>query len=235
MKLLERQSLNNDLQEQRRAQAEEGIRLAKRIDALRETLSTLEKQHQDFIESSRTTYQEAIGALERRKDELEKEIVRLEERRALLREPLDNEEWESLEEAQKDHEKKALSLAIQEASIAKRDSVVLEKEKKAEQRERALNDMSEAIEQERAFVSHEKEKATSLTLKLREEEKRSVSEQKERERITLKKDEEFDRRARAIDMREKLLNAREKSIDKREAFVDHKYKVLQRTIKRIKK
>lgn len=234
MKLLERQSLNNDLQEQRRAQAEEGIRLAKRIDALRETLSTLEKQHQDFIESSRTTYQEAIGALERRKDELEKEIVRLEERRALLREPLDKE-WESLEEAQKDHEKKALSLAIQEASIAKRDSVVLEKEKKAEQRERALNDMSEAIEQERAFVSHEKEKATSLTLKLREEEKRSVSEQKERERITLKKDEESDRRARAIDMREKLLNAREKSIDKREAFVDHKYKVLQRTIKRIKK
>lgn len=97
MKLLEKKQINENIQIQRKNQIDSGIFLAKKIDALREELSSLEKQRTDFISGSRKVIEDELSNLQSIKKHIENEIKESEKKLAKLREPLDKE-WANLEQ-----------------------------------------------------------------------------------------------------------------------------------------
>ena len=79
MKLQPKQQITQSINLERKTQIDEGIALAKKIDVLRETLASLEKQHQDFIAGSRVEIEKNLKVLQERKSNLLGEINKLEE------------------------------------------------------------------------------------------------------------------------------------------------------------
>lgn len=95
MKLLKKSTVTSELNLQRKNQIDEGIVLAKKVDALRKTLSELEAQHQNFIISKEQELSTRFKELENSIKELKAEIRELEQRRSELLKPLDAE-WAEL-------------------------------------------------------------------------------------------------------------------------------------------
>lgn len=96
MKLLEKKTINQAVQAERKTAIDSGIFLATKVDKLREDLLNLEKQRADFIAGSRQELEDAIGDLKIQKNSLDFEVKEAIKRLAKLREPLD-EEWKNLE------------------------------------------------------------------------------------------------------------------------------------------
>ena len=104
MKLQPKQQITQSINLERKTQIDEGIALAKKIDVLRETLASLEKQHQDFIAGSRVEIEKNLKVLQERKSNLLGEINKLEERRVILMKPLDDE-WLKIEDEKQELER----------------------------------------------------------------------------------------------------------------------------------
>lgn len=77
----------------KKSEIDSGIYLATRIDKLRETLAGLEQQQAKFIQSNKQVITDSLAPFIKQKDELLEELTKLEEQRAKLQEPLDNE-WQ---------------------------------------------------------------------------------------------------------------------------------------------
>ena len=77
MKLLPKSQVHAQVNEQRRQQIDEGMILAKKVDALRQTLAELEEQQRKFSEGTKRE-------LERETQELHEEIAELTKKRDLL-------------------------------------------------------------------------------------------------------------------------------------------------------
>ncbi len=67
------------LQQQRKQQIDEGIALAKKIDAMREELLSLQKQRNNFIEGTKVALELETNQLYEKKISLQKEVNLLEE------------------------------------------------------------------------------------------------------------------------------------------------------------
>lgn len=74
MKILKKQIINTQIAEHRRQQIEEGLSLAKKIDALRNELLELQKKRTDFIEGTKSELQQQLKSLYQEKEKLEEEI-----------------------------------------------------------------------------------------------------------------------------------------------------------------
>lgn len=74
MKLLPKSQVLANVNEQKRLQIEEGVILAKKVDALRQTLLDLEDQQRKFIEGQRAVLERELGQLNR-EIELKKELL----------------------------------------------------------------------------------------------------------------------------------------------------------------
>ena len=113
MRLLDKKTINTKLQTEKKQQIDEGVFIAKKIDALRENLAILEKQQADFIDGSKHELGKAIGGLIRQKEKLERDIKAQKEVKKKLQEPLDKE-WTEC------HNKR-VQLEKWEESLYKRD------------------------------------------------------------------------------------------------------------------
>jgi len=89
MKLLKKQVINAQIADQRKNQIEEGLNLAKKIDALRNDLLNLQKQRLDFIENSTREMKQVLIPLYEKKEKLEQEIKSFEEVRNKLKDKLE--------------------------------------------------------------------------------------------------------------------------------------------------
>jgi SMC interacting uncharacterized protein involved in chromosome segregation len=92
MKLRPKSQIDAQVASQRKAQIDEGVRIAQKVDALRETLSMLEAQHEQYIAGMKGELDRQTSDRVQRIAELESEIRELEEKRKLLLAPLD-EAW----------------------------------------------------------------------------------------------------------------------------------------------
>lgn len=94
MKILKKNEVAVEEAKRRKEQIDEGLNLAKKIDALRETFAKEELHLNIFRKESVQIAQNQIDSLIKRKTELEKEVKNLEERRILSKAPLDlKTEW----------------------------------------------------------------------------------------------------------------------------------------------
>jgi len=95
MKLLSKSKINEQVQTERTNAINAGVFLAKKIDALREEVLTLQKTRDEFIAGSQQVINDSLSSLQQKQDSLSKEIKELEAKRKELLKPLD-EEWAKL-------------------------------------------------------------------------------------------------------------------------------------------
>lgn len=93
MNLLPKKQVQSQVQDERKQKIDEGIELAKKIDVLRETLTSLTKQHEAFIANMKGQLDNELETLRIEKGTLEASIVNLKQQQIQLRKPLDAE-WE---------------------------------------------------------------------------------------------------------------------------------------------
>lgn len=134
MKLLTKQQINTTYQDTRRKEIEEGVKLAKKVDTLRETLSSLEAQHKAFLAGMSRELEEKTKSKQQHIALLESEVKKLEERKKTALEPLDKE-WQKLEEKIQDYRNRLSQLQdterelqIQKDSLQKEETLI-QKEK----------------------------------------------------------------------------------------------------------
>lgn len=91
MKLLKKSAVSSELAQQKKNQIDEGVRIASKVDALRQSLASLESQEREFISGMQSRLRAETDHLHREIESLKSEILSLEEKRALLLIPLDAE------------------------------------------------------------------------------------------------------------------------------------------------
>lgn len=97
MKLLQKSTITNQKNAERKLEIDEGLALARRIDALRETSAKEETNLLTYRATALKQVQNEIGVLVKQKEDLQEEIKRQEEHRKELLKPLDKE-WEQIYE-----------------------------------------------------------------------------------------------------------------------------------------
>ena len=83
MKLLPKSKINEQFNEEKRQNIIAGVFLAKKIDALREEVLTLQKTRDEFIAGSQQVINDSLSGLQQKQDSLSKEIKELEAKTAV--------------------------------------------------------------------------------------------------------------------------------------------------------
>lgn len=122
MKLLPPKELNTRLNDQKKSEYDAGMFLAKKIDKLREDVADAQKEHDETIEKLTEEFQSFTSEHSKKKEIALGEIEDLEEKRRILRIPLDAE-WSKVGELLKENTETASILSVQaeEAEILKVD------------------------------------------------------------------------------------------------------------------
>lgn len=153
MKLLKRSTLNIEIAAQKKQQIDEGLLIARKVDALRQTLASLEQQQQKFVSGME-------GELKLRTDKLlieiasrKLEIAHLSEKKNKLIEDL-KDEWDRLKNGQKVNEdtrdilaKGLIKLSDREKKIEEKFSDIKKTLARVNVRERELVKVYEKAEQ----------------------------------------------------------------------------------------
>lgn len=132
MRLLSKKDINQANSVARTQEINEGKKLAKRIDGLRETLLNEEASLEKFRCETVAAIQAEITPLEEQKGLLEKDVRELTQKRIELRKPL-TAEWETVEKAKDDIKKQQEDLEKQRA-IVDVDKKEAKKERKEAER-----------------------------------------------------------------------------------------------------
>ncbi len=234
MKLLDKKTINKDQQDLRRSQIEEGTLLARKIDVLRETLSSLEKQHADFLVSSQKQTQEVMTQLESNLEPLRQEIRALESKRVALMKPLD-EEWEKLDVAKEKHEENVRSFVARETSLQELEDSLYQRERGLSMSESRLKDGEIELEQRQSDLEDKRISVEKLAVTTTEAHRIFIEERDETNHKLEAKTEEYNGWARSLDQRKKALDVREDNLNKREKLLADRQALLDRTIIRTSK
>src|SRR4051812_30087131 len=103
MKLQPKHILNNQAELERKKQIDEGLSLAKKVDALREEKNILETQRTKRIEQFHVELDSEISEKQTIVESLRSEVRILENRKSEAKKPLD-EEWGKLTDDMNKHE-----------------------------------------------------------------------------------------------------------------------------------
>lgn len=232
IRLLDKKTLSVDLAIQKKKQIDQGVNLAKKVDAVRETLLEEEKRLAEFRNESIARTQTEIDAKIKEKNFLESEIKKREKDLTKLREPLDAE-WEdvnskiravntlslSLNQMQGELEK-AIALNIQRERLNKE-----EEQRIAKERERSVQALTEAdLLKEMTSDTLTKAKTRADTIHLNA---RKIHEEAER------REQDVDRREVAIVKMAADLKRIEKEQKRKDKEILDKYETLNRDIERI--
>lgn len=234
MKLHLKSVVGREIASQRTAQIQEGVAIAKKVDALRETLASLEAQRIKFISGMTGELTKETEGLIARIGELKSEIGELEDKRRQLLIPLDDA-WQKVGEVQK-------SLASEREEIAsEKRQIELAKQRLAEKaadiRDRLGKTKVRERELARIYLKAETDgqEAVSIKAKLLEEKESQDARLAAQEAELAKKIAKVDFDERAVLHANELLDFREKAINNKERQVNDRYQTLLRTQARLTK
>jgi hypothetical protein len=231
MKLLDKKKINSDQNFQKALLIQDGIKIAKKIDILRETLSTLENQHSSFIDNTKKALKEATEELNGTKAQLESDIKTLQSQREALRIPLDNE-WAKLNEDRIEFNHSKDELVKEKLVLIERETEIKKKEEELIKRESALRNMEEELDADVDAVqlALRNAQAEEKQSKQRSEFSDKLIEKRIAEVVLREKKCLFDEEANEIVAQ--TLKEKEKQIENREKAVRDKYETLLRNEKR---
>lgn len=232
MKLQPKKAIQADLATQRKAQIDEGVKIASKVDTVRETLAqeegNLRRFRQETIASVQADIDRYIGV----KDTLKSEIVVLERQKSNAQIPL-NAEWERLRKDRSKLVKDIDAWGGKSDNLKEREDQVERSEREAEvsrgKASEMLHKASEKFAQADAALQEARESAASIRNKAQVV--LSAAESIERENTI--KEQELERREATILVDTARNRANEVDLAARELALKDKYKTLERTIKRI--
>lgn len=230
-RLLDKRLITAEVAGQKKAQIDQGIAIAKKVDALRDTFSEEEKKLELLRVITTKKVQEEIDTLLQSREALKRDLVRIMEERKRAQEPLD-----ALKQALDERE---VTISSKEVSLLQRASGIEKEEHEADEREKQV-----ALDEER--VKHLK---TSAELKLEKADSvlkdaiEDAGESRNTAQINLTESELIFKRAEQklhevqnykelLERKEKNLDDRQSTIDIRERALRDRYNTLERTIKR---
>lgn len=213
---------------------DEGLKLARRVDGLRETVSEEEKALEEFrVTTIKRIYSE-IETVAVKRDDLLAEVKDLEKRKAEALKPLDKE-WEEVNNAK-------VTVATELEVAGEKLDNALEAEKKAKE---LLKDTRTANERAR---TREEEAVNKVTDAIRIEKEAKVILDEANQKLTeatgaqLSADANIAERTKNLDLREESLRKREAQVEEDRienatvrAYLEDREKTLEREFKRLKK
>jgi len=231
MRLLNKSDIAKAKANEQRRDIEEGLKLAKRIDNLREVAAQEEESLAKFRKQQIAKINEEITKAEGKKSALLKEVKDLEERRRELQKPLDDE-WSKIH-------KERLTLEAFREEVAERSARVSDKER----------GVKEAIDQAGRQLAQAATKNDLSSDKLREADSAAKAASKslenakklENQALALKAKTELEvaERLEKVALREKNADNKEKEnariskeLKNKERAINDKYKTLLRSQKR---
>lgn len=233
MKLLDKKSISQEKAKERKLEVEEGAKLARKVDALRETAAKEELNLAKFRIEYMKTIQAEMSELLGQRDALRSTVDALEERRKELLKPIDAEK-KALSERKTELESLDIGVRQSLAFLASTEDRLHDKEKSLELLERRMNIVFEGIQDDKSVSEKERNEVHESLIRAKEKEHemelktdKKIQELLEREASIASKERENENRKHSLDARTTELNNRER-------LINDKYETLQRTIKRLK-
>lgn len=231
MRLLPKKEIDSQKAQERKAEIDEGVKLARRVDSLRELQATEEANLTKFRQASLAQLQMEIKPLEEQRDGLLREVTSLEERRAIALIPLDAE-WQKL-----DREK---ALCTEKEEELREREIFLEQNiheaelsfKEAETEKGRAKDLRRIASEELAKAEELRKQATKESEDMREEARLLLDTAKLRDKESLKKLAEAIVKEKEVDMRYKSFFVWEKQLIDRERLLRDREQLLKENLQR---
>lgn len=227
MKLLTKSEIEQKRAADRKLEIDEGIKLARRVDNLRQTIATEGATYELFGNGNKQVVLEQISELVNERDTLRIEVGDLEVERAKLREPLDAE-WDALREAQ-------AALDEQDVDIRYRKRELKEDEAAHAIRRKDIEDAESRIALDRKQTTRNLLDSDALRTELVVKKvefdayvQQQISEFEKREAKLASDEENVANRKARNDAREVELDEREAALTERERQVQDMYDTAKR-------
>lgn len=234
MRLLDKKIISSDFALQKKAQIDEGIIIARKVDVLRETLASLEKQYATILSGSRKSLEFAIADLVEKKANVEGELRKLEERKQELNKIID-EKYAVSNEEKINFANKLADLTIKELEVNERESEIAKTEEVITKTKDELTQLKADATRERGKA--EEDRATALRIRQDVEADRDNGNRQlmERSGELDKRTEQNANQQRYLELRKQTMDEKEKELNDREKAINDKYETLIRTINRFNK
>jgi len=234
MRLLDKKTIVQQKNLERKREIDEGVKLANKVDSLRETAAKEEKNLFQFRDANLAQVKKDIDRLLNQKEALNNELEALSKQREVLQEPLDRE-WVKVRDKQKELDDISEVLSNKEKLL---DSNQKEYDKRVadlDKTNRKLDIMQGTLEHD---IEESKKLVTDAKLALssaRTEASKLTAKVEGREKLVVKRELDASARERdIINSAEKIAKDR-RELDLREIAINDRYATLLRTEARIKK
>ena len=211
MKLLPKSVVNTEIASQKKKQIDEGLLIAKKVDALRETLASLEKQHKDFLNGMQDELKAQIDPLIKEIAQRKLEITDLEEKRRKLLIPLDTA-WDEVNKIKTDITSKQEELSKKEKELKKSEEVLENRLKKEKENVFKINTIRNEIAKSHQ-KAEENEDKTKQVLESTEIIKKDVLKELEEKTSLIKS------REAQVAVKERENNLLREGLDKESKFI----------------
>jgi uncharacterized protein (DUF3084 family) len=233
MKLLDKKTIQVEKASERKKEIDEGVKLAKKIDKLREESSSEEGRLAKFREASLKKIRDDISKLSEEKSSLSLDIITLTAQRDKLKEPLDKE-WNVVNNRAKDLETLNTQLFNKEVLLNQKEKSLVEKEKELKLEEERVLDLQERANDNYDSSIKELAKVKKQSEDLEKRERETDEGLRERTRIVSLKETKLE--AREIDFKnvQLAIQRREEVVRDKEVQLKDREELLERNIKRKK-
>jgi hypothetical protein len=230
IRLLTKAEIDRAKADQRKKEVDEGLKLARRVDNLREVAAEEEASLSKFRKETVAKIHEELSTLEAKKSILVGEIGQLKKERKELLKPL-HEEWALF------HREIARLETLREDVLSLKTTVIEREKGTKEALKKAANELAKAaLKDERAtellLDADKASREASLALEnAREVEAKVLDKTKKVDQELAERDMAMAAKERGIEMREKAIEEREAELEKEWAKLDDRKAMVERRIK----
>jgi hypothetical protein len=231
MKLLPRKQAGIETQKQKKALVDEGVGLATRVDALRETVVKEEGNLERFRKETISIAQSEIDAKIRTRDSLIEEIRKLEQERVLLQMPLD-EEWDKVKSAYLKYADQVGLLESSKQTVAQQigENTMLAASLEVERGR--IAEMKRITEQNLLHADDDLKRAREESAKMRNVAQTILASAELRETIVIERERNYQATITWCEEEKTRFAELDKDLTKREKVLADRYATLERTLKR---
>ncbi len=233
MKLQPKRQVNAEVATHKKAQIDEGVKLAGKIDVLRETLAKEEGNLRQFREGSVKAVREEIDTLITDKENLKGDIVSLERRKAEALAPLDAE-WAKIEQEKDAIQKSKISLNQAVFELNEREKGIAKAEQETGDEKERAKDLKRIASENLAQSEEVLADSQKAAFRIRVEAQATLDVVQSKEKLAHIKEEELKEREAEVEKVWQKVRDKESELAGRERALKDARETLQRTINRNK-
>lgn len=232
-KLLDKKIVNAEVATQKKNLIDSGLKIAKKVDAVRETLQTEEKNLEEFRAQSIKRVQVDIDQHIKVLDDIKLQIKDRREELTQLQLPL-NQKWEEVNKAQAICNDWSLELDRKEHHLDGRQTLIENSEREIDIEKGRITEMKRITVDKLNHADDNLERAREESANIRNKAQAVLSSAELREKVVIGEEEQLQSTLVWIEKEKKRLTSWEKDLSKREKVLKDRYATLERTLKRVK-